>query len=649
MKLTPFLRLLIPIISGILFHKFISPSANLFFVGIGALVLMFISFFIIKRAPYSLQWLFGGGVVLFLFSLSVQYCQYREQLVSYDFPQNASSYIAEVVDFPQQKKRSFACEVNLTYPTDKKIMLYLEPDSNSQQLQPGDKILLHAFVQPFKNLGNPGEFDYETYMHNKGFTGSAFVKSNDWISTGVSNRSIKTEALRVRAKLLQIYKTYDLADDEQSFLSAITLGYKADLSDELKTAFNATGTSHILAVSGLHVGIVYIVIMFFFSFMGNRGASFFLKQIFILICLWGYVFITGMPVSVIRAAIMLSLLCIGKLFNRKGFSYNTLAIAAFFSLIINPFYLFNVGFQLSFACVFAILFFQPKIVKLYTPKHKLSNYFWNLLTVSLAAQLGAFPIVLFYFGTFPTYFFITNLLILPFIGGIIYFAVSLTLVSLLAFLNLDFLQLVSKVIIIVMQFLIKTVLKVVYFFESLPMSVFDGFYISTLQLFLIFAGLFLLTVYLMDKRANLLISFLVSVSLLLLTSTLQYLKPPHHQFIVFNNYNEPDMGYTVRSEKVALQTFCNQTIGHPTANIVLLTENNYTSKVSNQILTVDYLILASDNSFSMLELIDIFHPKEVIIDSSIARYAANKLKNECEKLKLPFHDVSESGAFSINF
>ncbi len=93
MKLTPFLRLLIPIISGILFHKFISPTANLFFVGIGALVLMFISFFIIKRAPYSLQWLFGGGVVLFLFSLSVQYCQYREQLLSYDFPQNASSYI----------------------------------------------------------------------------------------------------------------------------------------------------------------------------------------------------------------------------------------------------------------------------------------------------------------------------------------------------------------------------------------------------------------------------------------------------------------------------------------------------------------------------------------------------------------------------
>lgn len=649
MKLTPFLRLLIPIISGILFHKFISPTANLFFVGIGALVLMFISFFIIKRAPYSLQWLFGGGVVLFLFSLSVQYCQYRRHLVSYDFPQNASSYIGEVLDYPQQKKRSVACEVNVTYPTDKKIMLYLQPDSNSQQLQPGDKILLHAFVQPFKNLGNPGEFDYGAYMLNKGFTGSAFVRSNDWSHTSVSNRSIKTEALRVRAKLLQIYKTHGLADDEQSFLSAITLGYKTDLSDDLKTAFSATGTSHVLAVSGLHVGIVYIVIMFFFSFMGNRGTSFFLKQILILICLWGYVFITGMPVSVIRAAIMLTLFCMGSLFHRKGFTYNTLAIAAFIILIINPFYLFDVGFQLSFACVYAILFFQPKMARLYSPKNKLPTYFWNLLTVSFAAQLGAFPIVLFYFGTFPTYFFITNLLILPFIAAIIYSAVTLILLSQFAFLNLHFLQLLLKGVIVVIQYLIKAVLWIVYFFESLPLSVFNDLHISLLQLILIFAGLFLLTLYILNKRANVLISLLVSVSLLLLTSTLRYLKPPPHQFVVFNNYNEPDMGYTIRSEKVALQTFCNQTIWHPTANIVLLTENRYTSKVSNQILPVDYLILASDNSFSMFELIQIFHPKEVIIDSSIARNAANKLKNECEKLKLPFHDISESGAFSVNF
>lgn len=649
MKLTPFLRLLIPIISGILFHKFISPAANLFFVGMGALVLMFISFFITKRNPYSLQWLFGIGLIFFLFSLSVQYCQYRRHLVSYDFPQNASSYIGEVLDYPQQKKRSVACEVNVTYPIDKKIMLYLQPDSNSQQLQPGDKILLHAFVQPFKNLGNPGEFDYGAYMLNKGFTGSALVKPNDWISTGVSNRSIKTEALRVRAKLLQIYKTHGLADDEQSFLSAITLGYKTDLSDDLKTAFSATGTSHVLAVSGLHVGIVYIVIMFFFSFMGNRGTSFFLKQILILICLWGYVFITGMPVSVIRAAIMLTLFCMGSLFHRKGFTYNTLAIAAFIILIINPFYLFDVGFQLSFACVYAILFFQPKMARLYSPKNKLPTYFWNLLTVSFAAQLGAFPIVLFYFGTFPTYFFITNLLILPFIAAIIYSAVTLILLSQFAFLNLHFLQLLLKGVIVVIQYLIKAVLWIVYFFESLPLSVFNDLHISLLQLILIFAGLFLLTLYILNKRANVLISLLVSVSLLLLTSTLRYLKPPPHQFVVFNNYNEPDIGYTIRSEKVALQTFCNQTIWHPTANIVLLTENNYTSKVSNQILTVDYLILASDNSFSMSELIDIFHPKEVIIDSSIARYAANKLKNECEKLKLPFHDVSESGAFSVNF
>ena len=649
MKQAPFLRLLIPIVSGILFHKFISPSANLFIIGIIALTIILLSFFISDKHAYSLRWLFGVGLMLFLFSLSVQFCQYRTKLVAYDFPQNASSYIGELLDFPQQKKRSFACEVHLSYPTDKKVMLYLQPDSNSQQLEPGDRILVHAFIQPFKNLGNPDEFDYKSFMHNKGFSGSAFVGSDDWSNIGERNISIRTSALRVRAKILHIYKTYGLGDDENSFLSAVTLGYKADLSNELKDAFSATGTSHILAVSGLHVGVVYFFIMFFFSFLGKRGKSLLLKQSLILVCLWGYVFITGMPVSVIRAAIMLSIFCVGSLFNRKGFTYNTLVIAAFIILIINPFYLFSVGFQLSFACVFAILFFYPKISKLYSPKYKGSKYIWNLFTISLAAQLGAFPIVLYYFGTFPTYFFITNLLVLPIIGLIIYSAVSLTLLSLLAFLDLDFLQLVSKLIIVVMQFLIKSVLHIVYFFESLPLSVFQGLHITVLQVFLIFAGLFLFTMFLVHKRANTLIYLLVSVSLLLLTNIFHHVEQPDNQFVVYNNYSEPDMAYNIRSEKIALQTYSNQTISHPTANIILLTENRYKSKKSSQILPVDFLILASDNSFSMFELMNVFQPKMVVIDSSIAFYVANKLKNECEKLNVPFHDISESGAYSVNF
>lgn len=645
----PFLRLLIPVISGILFCKFISPSVNLFFIGIIGLAIILFSFFIPEKYIYTLRWLFGAGMMLFLFSLSIQFYQYRETLISYDFPQETTSFIGQVLDIPQQKRRSVACEVHLTYPTDKKIMLYLESDSSSRSLQPGDEIVLQAQVKAFKNLGNPDEFDYKNFMQNKGFSGSTYANSTNWSKTGRVSHSVRAKALRVRAEVLDVYKSFDLSDDEYSFISAITLGYKADLSDDLKEAFRASGTSHILAVSGLHVGIIYIIILSLFSFLSSRGKTFILKQILILLFLWGYVFITGMPVSVVRAAIMLSLLSVGSMLNRKGLTYNTLAVAAFFTLIINPNYLFDVGFQLSFAAVFSILFFQPKISKLFTPKYKASKYIWNLFTVSFAAQLGVFPLGLYYFGTFPTYFFITNLLVIPFIGIIIYSAVSLILFSLLSFLNIGLLQAVTKLIVLFMQFLIKTVLQIVYFFESLPMSVLDGHRISTLQLFLIFAILLSLTLFIIRRHANMLISLLVSIVLLLTTISFNYLKEPLNQFVVYNNYNEPEMGYIVNGIKTALPIYSNQTVPHPSANIVLLTENSYKSKISNLVLPVDILILTSDNSFSMMELIAFFEPKKVIIDSSIAGYSADKLKRECNKLDVPFHDISNSGAYSVNF
>ncbi|NLC49837.1 MAG: ComEC family competence protein [Bacteroidales bacterium] len=613
------------------------------------MALLLLSFFTHKKHDFSLRWMFGLGSMFFLFSLSAQFYQYRASQASYDFPSEATSYIGEVLDFPQQKKRSVACQVHLIYPVDKKIMLYLEPDTNSKTLEPGDQLVVYASVVPFKNLGNPDDFDYERFMQNKGFSGSTYTNSNSWFRTGARSYSLRTEALRVRAKILDIYKSFGLDNDAYSFISAITLGYKADLTDQLKDAFRASGTSHVLAVSGLHVGIIYIIIISFFSFLGKRGKAVVVKQLLILLCLWGYVFITGMPVSVVRAAIMLSLLSIGNMLNRNGVNYNTLAVAAFFTLIINPFHLFDLGFQLSFASVSSILFFQPKISQLYVAKNKAIGYIWRLFTVSLSAQLGVFPLVLYYFGTFPTYFFITNLLVLPFIGVIIYSAVGLTFLTLLSSLNFGFIYLLIKIISTFIQFLINAVLKIVFFFESLPMSVIEGYYITTLQLFLIFATVMSFSYFMLHKHAKALISFLLSLTLLLSTNLVSYFKRPIDQFIVYNSYNESQMGYIISGEKIALLADSMQTIPHPSASIILLTDNVYKSKTSDFALPVDYLILKSNNNFSMTELIAFYEPRKVIIDSSISRYAAEKIQNECKKLNIAFHDISNSGAFSVNF
>ena len=645
----PFLRLLIPITLGILHVNFMQYSRNLLFTGIVGIALILFSFFQSTKTHYSLRWMFGAGLMLFLFFFSAQYFQHYKELSSYNFPQEECSYIGELLDFPQPKKRSVACEVLLTYPVNKKSFLYLEPDDRSQMLKPGDIIVFHAFIKPFKNLGNPDEFDYRGFMEQKGFSGSAYINSAEWINTGKTNSTIKSEALRIRSKILNLYKSFDLNKDEYAFLSALTLGYKADLSDEVKQAFRTSGTSHVLAVSGLHVGVIFIVIVSIFSFIKNKGRWFIFKQILVLLTLWAYVFVTGMPVSVIRAAIMLTLFCVGSLFYRKGYHYNTLVVAAFFILIINPYYLFDVGFQLSFTAVFSILFFQPKLSKLYKPKHKFSKYVWGLMTVSVSAQLGVFPIGLYYFGAFPTYFFIANLLVIPLVGLIIYLAIALSFISLFTPFNIVFVEIIYQLIEASLKFIIRAVLQIVYFFETLPLATFSNSHISILQLCLISTALFSFTYFLLRRRVNMLILFLSSIAFLLGIKTFAHLNKPVDQFVVYNNYTEPDMGYRIKGKKIALKELSNRVIAHPNASVILLTDNFYKSKTSEDVLSVDYLILSSDNSFSMRELSLFFKPKTVILDSSISKYTAENINKECQRMNVAIHDVSDSGAYSINF
>lgn len=587
--------------------------------------------------------------MLYLFSLTIYSYQIREKQVEYNFSKEQKSYFGEILNFPQQKKHSLACEVQLFYPISKKILLYIETEHRSQELKPGDQIILHTSVNPLKNMGNPDEFDYKSFMEGKGFSGTAYINSIDWLHTGLQSRSLKARALRVRGKALDVYKTFNLNQDEYAFLSALTLGYKADLSNEVKEAFRASGTSHVLAVSGLHVGIIYIIIIFLFSFLGKRGRWHIVKQVLVLLFLWAYVYITGFSVSVIRAAFMLSIVSVGNIFHRKGLTYNTLACAAFFILIINPFYLFDVGFQLSFSCVFSILFFQPKISKLHTPKFKLTRYFWNLFTASIAAQLGAFPLSLYYFDSFPTYFLFSNLLILPLIGLIIYLGFTLTIVSSLAVFKLNVLHYLYNLIAYLLQIAISSVIQIAYYFESLPMAVMSVSQISLPQTVLIFVVIYMLTFYIITKRKTLYFMFLFSIVLFTLSNKFHQLNLPPNQFIVYNNYTQAEMGYRINGNKIALEVVTDQVVEHPSSSIFLLTKNIYKSKTSEIILPIDYLILSKDNSFSMFELYSFYRPKFVIIDSSISRYTVAKIIKECRELNLPFHDISESGSFSIYF
>lgn len=647
---TPFLRLLLPVITGIiagsLFPGILRASLP---VALGGLFLMLLSFFIRPDDHFRFRWLFGAGVCLFLFSLSLHQFRQHEESTRLTFSGSAQYNFATVLDIPEVKPRSIAVNVKTAPPVEKKVILYLAQTNEARGLAPGDEIIFRAKIEPFRNFGNPDDFDYAGYMQIKGFAGSGYVPADDWQKTGRQVKSIRVMAQRFRTKALDFYRSFDLENDAYAFICALTLGYKVHLSNDLQEAFRASGTAHVLALSGLHVGIIYAVISLLFSFFGKSGYGFLARQWLIIAALWVFVFIVGMSTSVVRAAIMLTLFSLGNLYHRNGFSYNSLAAAAFFILIFQPFSLFDVGFQMSFGAVFAILFFNPKLIPLYRPPNKVAKYVWNLLCITTTAQLGVFPLVLYHFGTFPTYFFITNMLVVPLVGIIIYAAFPLIIFGLLRSLQWDLITVLYTFFQWTEKVLIELLLRIVYISESIPFAQIADKNISLLQLILLLLFLYPLALFFSSHRIRPLIISLVALLFFQFTITYKNLTRAAPQLIVFNSSGQSEIAIFHNNKRHYLEIPENSFFPHPEKRILLMSEANFSAYHAGKQFPLDILILSQQGSFNIEQLLDLFRPAMIVLDSSLPRYTADRIARECTALGIEVHDVTENGAFSLNF
>ena len=647
---TPFLRLLLPVITGIVLGSLFPggiPEALL--LGLLGLLLMLLSYFIGNKNQYKYRWVFGAGVCLFLCSLSVLQYRTYERKSQFVFPKVSQYYTGTLLDIPEVKPRSIACNVKTSYPFQRKVKLYLAQDHAARELKPGDEILFYARLQPFRNFGNPDDFDYVRYMEIKGFTGSAYISGINWQKTGRQSYAIPVQAQRLRERALNLYRSLINDKETFAFISALTLGYKADLSDDLQEAFRASGTAHVLAVSGLHVGIIYEMINLLFFFLGKSGRRYILRQWLVILLLWLYVFVAGGSASVVRAAIMLTIFCLGNMQHMRGFTYNTLAAAAFFILIFHPFSLFDVSFQMSFGAVVAILYFQPKLHALYAPKNIAVKYVWDLFTVSTAAQLGVFPLVLYYFGTFPTWFFVTNLLVVPLIEIIIYAAIVLITVGSIPVFHTGFTEVVQSVLQWIVETLSGITLRIVYIAESLPFSQLSDSYISLFQLLLIFTFIFLFAQFLFTHRSRPLIIALASLFVFQLTVTRGEVDESVPQLVVFNQTDRSEIALYVNGKRRFLEIPESGILPHPARRILRLSDSSLTAFHAESPFQVDVLILSQNAIFSTEQLLNLFNPSVIVLDSSLPRRAANRITNECQRLGIEVHDVTQKGAFSVNY
>ncbi len=368
-------------------------------------------------------------VFLFCFAVNLVYTStvtlqssHYSQLISRD---TSNKLLVEVTDLPVEKERFIKCELNITgvkqrsslKNTTGKIFGYFKKSEAARNIQAGKVLLVNCELLDIEPPKNPYEFDYKNYMANQQLYHIAFIDSESFVVTDLAPHFsfIRLAGLKIKQQVLYSLKNSGLNPEAYAISAALLTGYDDDIDTSTMEAFSHSGTLHVLSVSGLHTGLIYLVLSFLFDIFDRRKKQKLLKFIFITLCLWFFALLTGFSAPVLRAVIMFNLLGIGKIFFRNDYrnQINILLVSAFMLLCYDPFLIYNIGFQLSYFAMFGILFFQPVFLKLWQPEGKISTYIWQSFCASFAATVTTLPFTLFYFKQFPLWFFICNLLVVP--------------------------------------------------------------------------------------------------------------------------------------------------------------------------------------------------------------------------------------------
>jgi competence protein ComEC len=342
-------------------------------------------------------------------------------------------------------------------------------------LHPGDNLLIKGAPRLIPPPANPGEFDLRKFSSYRNIYHQQFIRSTDdikWLGNKPANEFLHYATMS-RLWADSVLRAHVHGKREQSLASALVLGVTDGLDNELLNAYSASGAMHVLSVSGLHVGIIYWVILIIFKPFQKLKYSKWMLAATSLVVLWTYAFITGLSPSVLRAVMMFSFVALARPLDRQTNIYNTLAASAFILLVYDPFMIVSVGFQLSFLAVIGIVGLQPPLYRMWEPNSRLWDEVWKITSVSIAAQLATFSLGLFYFHQFPNYFLLANLFVIPLSFVVLLMGIGIILVGYYAA--------VASVLGWTLEWIIRVLNEGVFLIERLPFSVLDNIYISKLQ------------------------------------------------------------------------------------------------------------------------------------------------------------------------
>ncbi len=686
-KEAPFLRLLIPFLSGISLYIFIPDNHWWLSALVFLCLLLGLSIFSFLKDFLKMKYAFLKGILMqgILVAAGYLLCVLHTGSSSanwYGHRVNQFEYaLVKIQEEPQQKPKTLkaAAEVvqlqgdGKSMPVQGRVLIYFQKSEKAGQLKQGDVVLVKNKFMDIRPNGNPGEFDYAAYCASKNIFQSSFLKDNEWQQSTmhVSGPSAFFNRLgnATRACLKKnIHDSVSLGIAE-----ALLIGYRNDIDPEVWQAYSNTGIVHIIAISGMHMAMIYMSVrwlLFLIPFMKRKRI---LSLSIAILFMWLFAGVTGLPPSVTRAAIMFSLLGIGEMLDRDISGINNLAASAFCLLCINPFWITDVGFQLSYLAVVSLLLFYSHVYSWFFISNRYLDAVWKLMAGTIAAQILTFPLCVYYFHQFPLLFLFTNLLAVPATTIILYAEIVLIAFSWIK----PFAMLLGQFISTAIHWLNEAV----FFTGHLSFAVWSGLQISMFQMILLFAIVLLSAYWLMKKKAIFLPAVLGAVLLLVCSFTFERMhrlqqkkfvvyaaqKQQAIEFIQGEKYFSPDektLSGNTNTRRYVLQP-ARLFMGVKKEDSSIIKEQSSVSLdlfqfegkiiarlkrndfMCNQPLEADYLILSGECRADADWVKSNFIAKQIILDSSVPFWETSDFKRQWAPSGIPIHVVGEDGAFEV--
>ncbi|MDX1943283.1 MAG: ComEC/Rec2 family competence protein [Saprospiraceae bacterium] len=677
----PFARLLLPFVSGILLAIYLPWHPKTLAMTIGLVIIAaWLVYLNIAKIAWRSRWAYGAAVSIFLTWLGWQITHLHHELNKPNHFQNNISEENTVVGTIQIIQATSTGKARLqlrikaindstdTLQATRGYLLAYLDSSALNQLAYGDQVSLVASITEIEPPKNPKAFDFSRYMHFKNVHYQAFVKPGNWqLSEKGKGWHPFLLADRLQKRFIRILHKNIPEENEFAVASALILGYRDEISEEINTAYRNTGATHVLAVSGMHVGFIYIGISFLLSLIKSNRRSWKIAKIFIeLFSIWAFSFITGGAASILRAATMFSFIIIGKAIQRNANIYNTLAASAFFLLCINPYYIMDVGFQLSYLALIGIIYFEPKIYRCWYIKYKVGDYLWKLVAVSLAAQLVTLPISLYYFHQFPWYFWLSGLVVVP-------ISVIVLGAGFLLFF-IDFIPILGWLVGKAIWIMVWLINNGIFLIEKIPGATTTGIWINFLSVLLLYFIIMAIVISIETRQFR---WVLAALSCLLLLScsyvitqwnvhqqsllTIYYVSK-HTAIDYFDGKRLIELTDNDTNEKIL--NFANQNYrwyrrGEWQESLKLDGTGVYrfgnlkmavVDKVekSNRKTKVDCVLIRNNSRASLIDLLQIFDCKHIILDASNSRRNAARWRKECAEQGFSLYDVQAQGSLVLN-